>query len=343
MTSADTLSFTSMAREIADIPRRAERLLARSVAVGAIAARIRAAEPRVAVVCGRGSSGHVGVYLRYLFEARLGLVVSMSAPSLVTAYGAQPDMHGALFVVVSQSGRSPDIVMATETARRLGALTLAIVNDPHSPAASACELVVPIAAGAECAVAATKTVVLSMLAGAQLVSAITQDTHLAQAIRRSPDRLSHALGCDWSAWGDSLAKAPAAFVAARGYGLGTGREIALKLTETLGLPTIGLSAAELRHGARAAITPATPVLLLRQNDATAAAVDELICDLRSAGETVFSAGGPHGTLPWIGDDDPICDPVAMLVPAYGAIEQAARRRGIDPDKPPHLTKVTETL
>jgi glucosamine--fructose-6-phosphate aminotransferase (isomerizing) len=125
--------------------------------------------------------------------------------------------------------------------------------------------------------------------------------------------------------------------------LGTAREIALKLTETLRLPSLGLSAAELRHGTRAAIAPATPVLLLRQNDATAAAIDELIRDLRSADETVFSAGGPRGTLPWIGDDDPICDPIAMLVPAYRAIEQAARRQGVDPDRPPHLTKVTCTL
>jgi glucosamine--fructose-6-phosphate aminotransferase (isomerizing) len=252
-------------------------------------------------------------------------------------------MANALFIVISQSGRSPDLVMATQYARRSGALTLAIVNDEASPAASAAELVLPIGAGPEHAVAATKTVALSMLAGAQLVAALTGEDDLKDGLRRVPERLENARACDWSAWSNSLAAAPATFVAARGYGFGAAREIALKITEILRLPALGYSAAELRHGPRAAITPATPVLLLRQNDEAAATVDELTRDLREAGETVFSAGGPAGTLPWIGDDHPICDAVAMLLPAYAAIEAAARQRGLDPDNPPHLRKVTRTL
>jgi len=176
-----------------------------------------------------------------------------------------------------------------------------------------------------------------------LVAALTGDDDLRDALHRVPDRLGKVRACDWSAWGKAIATAPAAFVAARGYGFGSAREIALKITEILRLPALGYSAAELQHGPRAAITPATPVLLLRQNDEAAATVDELMSDLRNAGETVFSAGGPAGTLPWIGDDHPICDPVAMLLPAYAAIEAAARQRGLDPDNPPHLRKVTRTL
>jgi glucosamine--fructose-6-phosphate aminotransferase (isomerizing) len=233
--------------------------------------------------------------------------------------------------------------MATQYARQSGALTLAIVNDETSPAAAAADLILPIGAGPEHAVAATKTVALSMLAGVQLTAVLTGDDELRDALHRLPDRLEKALACDWSAWSNRLATAPAAFVAARGYGFGAAREIALKLTEILRLPALGYSAAELRHGPRAAITPATPVLLLRQNDEAAATVDDLISDLRNAGETVFSAGGPTGTLPWIGDDHPICDAVTMLIPPYAAIEAAARRRGLDPDKPPHLSKVTRTL
>ena len=122
-----------MARETAEIPAAAERLLARADLFAAIAERIEQAKPRIVVFCGRGSSGHVGVYLRYLFEARLGLLASAAAPSVVTAYQRPPDMRDALFVVVSQSGRSPDIVTATEMARKSGALTLAIVNDENSP------------------------------------------------------------------------------------------------------------------------------------------------------------------------------------------------------------------
>jgi len=334
---------SAMAREIAEIPAAAERLLARADTIAAAADWIRAWQPRVMVFCGRGSSGHVGVYLRYLFEARLGMLACAAAPSVMTAYDARPDMRGALFVVVSQSGRSPDLIATTKRARMQGALTLAIVNDANAPVARESELVIPIEAGPEQAVAATKTVVLSLIAGARLVAILAKDEVLTQAIERLPDRLAQALACDWSVWTDSLRSAPAAFVTARGYAMAPAREIALKLTESLRLPALGYSAAELRHGPRAAITPATPVLVLRQDDETAASVDALARDLRESGETLFVAGGPSGTLPWIGDDHPVCDPVAMLVPAYRAIEAAVRARGWDPDNPPHLAKVTRTL
>jgi glucosamine--fructose-6-phosphate aminotransferase (isomerizing) len=294
------------------------------------------------VFCGRGSSGHVGVFLRYLFEARLGMLVSAAAPSLVTAYDARPDMRGALFIVISQSGRSPDLVAATARAREQGALTLALVNDRSAPAALASELVLPIDAGPEHAVAATKTVVLSMIAGARLVSVLAGDDVLARALAHLPSRLADALACDWSRWTDALVAAPAAFVTARGTALASAREIALKLTESLRLPALAYSAAELRHGPRAAVTASTPVLALRTNDATASGVDDLVRDLEND-VPVFVAGGSHATLAWIGDDHPVCDSVAMLMPAYRAIESAVRRRGWDPDHPPHLAKVTQTL
>jgi len=334
---------SAMACEIAEIPAAARRLLAQTDVFAAIVERIEQIKPRVVVFCGRGSSGHVGVYLRYLFEARLGLLASAAAPSIMTAYHRTPDMRDALFVVVSQSGRSPDLVTATQLARRVGALTLAIVNDENSPAAAASELILPIGAGIEHAVAATKTVALSMIAGAKLVAALARDDDLTDALQHLPIRLSGALECEWSPWAEAAAGAAANFVVGRGYGLGPVREIALKVAETLRVPTLGYSAAELQHGPRASITPATPVLVLRQNDQAAAAIDELIRDLEDAGERVFTAGGSAGTLPWIGDGHPACDPVLMLIPAYRAIEAAARRRGFDPDNPPYLSKVTRTL
>lgn len=331
-----------MAHEIAEIPAAAARQLAQCDALREATERIRAFAPRVMVYCGRGSSGHAGVLLRYLFETRLGLPVSAAAPSIVTAYGARPDMAGALFVVISQSGESPDLVAATVEARAHGALTLALVNDEDSAAAHASELVLPIHAGAERAVAATKTVVLSMMAGARLVAALSRDDRLAQAIARLPARLADALACDWSPWTDALFNASAAFVTARGYALASAREIALKLTETLRLPALAYSAAELRHGPRAALAGSTPLLALRPNDEAAPSVDALAADLKGDAP-IFVAGGPHGTLAWIGDDHPVCDSIAMLVPSYRAIESAARRLGRDPDHPPHLAKVTRTL
>lgn len=343
LTMADPQIASAMAREIAEIPAAAERLLTRTDLLMATVERIQRAKPRMVVFCGRGSSGHVGVYLRYLFETRLGLLASAAAPSVMTAYQRPPQLHETLFVLISQSGRSPDLVNATEMAREYGALTLAILNEEDSPAATASELTLLIGAGPEYSVAATKTVVLSMLAGAQIVAALARDDELNDALQRLPGRLSSAMTCDWLPWAERTARAAAAFVVGRGYALGCVREIALKVAETLRVPTLGYSAAEFRHGPRASVTPVTPVLVLRQNDQVAVSTDELIRDLRDAGDTLFTAGGPASTLPWIGDANPVFDPITMLIPAYLGIELAARRRGFDPDNPPYLSKVTRTL
>jgi glucosamine--fructose-6-phosphate aminotransferase (isomerizing) len=166
---------------------------------------------------------------------------------------------------------------------------------------------------------------------------------LSKKLSQLPQRFSDALSCDWSAWSGSFAAARAAFVIGRGFGLGPAREIALKIAETMRLPTLGYSAAEVRHGPLAAASAETPLLVLRQNDGSSAMVDALIADLRARKLNVFSVGDPGATLPWIGNDDPICDAITMLLPAYATIEQAARDRGFDPDNPPNLTKITETL
>jgi len=339
----DDRSQTAMAREIREIPTAAERLLAERDSIITVAIRIRQADPRVVVISGRGSSGNAGTLLRYLFEARAGLLVSTSAPSVMTTYGQSIDMRNAVFIVISQSGRSPDLVMGAQSARKNGALTIAIVNDLTSPLALACELTLPMGAGLERSVAATKSVVLSMVTSVQLVASLTSDDELNEKIKRLPQRFSDALACDWSLWSSSLAAARAAFVVGRGFGLGSAREIGLKVTETMRLPTLSYSAAEVMHGPLACASAEIPFLVLRQNDGSSAMVDALIAELRVRKLNVFSAGDPTGVLPWIGNDDPICDAITMLLPAYATIEQAARARGFDPDNPPNLSKITETI
>ena len=339
----DDRSQTAMAREIREIPTTAERLLAERDSIITVANRIRQADPRVVVISGRGSSANAGTLLRYLFEARAGLLVSTSAPSVMTTYGQSIDMRNAVFIVISQSGRSPDLVMGAHSARKNGALTIAIVNDLTSPLALACELPLPMGAGLERSVAATKSVVLSMVTSVQLVASLTSDDELNEKIKRLPQRFSDALACDWSQWSSSLAAARAAFVVGRGFGLGPAREIGLKVTETMRLPTLSYSAAEVMHGPLACASAEIPFLVLRQNDGSSAMVDALIAELRVRKLNVFSAGDPTGVLPWIGNDDPICDAITMLLPAYATIEQAARARGFDPDNPPNLSKITETM
>lgn len=339
---ADTAS-SAMARETCESADVVSRILRNRIGIADIARRLDIAAAPLAVLCGRGSSGHAGVFLRYLIETRLHLPVSASAPSVITAFRKPLSLRNALFIVISQSGRSPDLVAATESARTSGARTIAIVNTVPSPVAEAAEFVIPIEAGLEHSVAATKTVVGSMAAGAELVAELADDGALRSALDRLPERLGRATVLDWSDLSADLADASAVFVASRGLGLGSAREIALKLGEILRLPALGFSAAELQHGPRAAVSDKTPIMLMRLRDETAATVDSLAEDLRQSGVAVHLCGGPHGTLPWIGDDDPATDAITMLVPAYRMIERTARAFGFDPDRPPQLSKVTETF
>jgi glucosamine--fructose-6-phosphate aminotransferase (isomerizing) len=339
---ADTAS-SAMAREICEGVDVVSRIVRNRPAIAEIARCLNIAAAPLAVLCGRGSSGHVGVFLRYLIETRLHLPVSASAPSVITAFRKPLTLRDALFIVISQSGRSPDLVAATQSARESGARTVAIVNDLPSPVADAAEFVVPLEAGHEHSVAATKSVIGSMAAGAELIAELADDKALRLALERLPERVHRAQALDWSKISDDLANASAVFVASRGLGLSTAREIALKLAEILRLPALGFSAAELQHGPRAALSSRTPVIMLRLMDETAATVDALASELRERRIALHLCGGPRSTLPWLGDDDPATDAITMLVPAYSMIERTAREWGFDPDHPPQLTKVTETF
>ena len=332
-----------MRREIDEIPDAVARLLATQARVIApLAAAVRSRHPRFAIVCGRGSSGHAATFLRYLLGTQAGLIAAEASPSIVTVYGRTLALDGAVFFLLSQSGRSPDLVAMARAARDAGAFTVALVNDPDSPAALACEAVIPILAGHEQSVAATKTVVNTMVAAALFVAHLTGDARLHEGIAQLPARLARAVTLDWQAWGAALAGASVGYVLARGASFAVAHEIALKLAETASLPSLAYSTAEFWHGPRAALQPGMPALALRQNDETAADTDDLVARLTRDGLGIASVGGPGGTLAWIGDDHPACDAIAMLAAAYGAIEAAARTRGRDPDAPPGLTKVTET-
>jgi glucosamine--fructose-6-phosphate aminotransferase (isomerizing) len=339
---ADAAS-SAMARETCESADVVARILRNRQAIADVAKRLDIGTAPLGVLCGRGSSGHAGVFLRYLIETRLHLPVSASAPSVITAFRKPLALRNALFIVISQSGRSPDLVAATRSARESGARTVAIVNAVGSPVADAAEFVVPIEAGLEHSVAATKTVIGSMAAGAELVAELADDVALRSALDRLPERLRRATTLDWSELSEDLAEASAVFVASRGLGLSSAREIALKLGEILRLPALGFSAAELQHGPRAALSGKTPVIMMRLMDETAATVDRVASELRASKIALHLCGGPHSTLPWLGDDDPAGDAITMLVPAYRMIERTARAFGFDPDRPPQLSKVTETF
>lgn len=334
---------SAMAKEICESPDVASHIIRNRRAIADVAKRLDMGSVPLAVLCGRGSSGHVGVFLRYLIETRLHLPVSASAPSVITAFRKPLTLRNALFIVISQSGRSPDLVAATRSARESGARTVAIVNTVPSPVAEVAEFLIPIEAGPEHSVAATKTVVGSMVAGAALIAELTGDAALWSALDRLQERLHRALILDWSMIATDLANATAVFVASRGLGLSPAREIALKFAEILRLPALGFSAAELRHGPRAALSSTTPVIIMRLMDETAATIDRLASELHENRIAAHLCGGPRGTLPWLADDDATIDAITMLIPAYRMIEHTARAWGFNPDRPPQLTKITETF
>ncbi len=322
------------------------RCLAQRDGIAAIAARLRAFDPSLAMVCARGSSGHAGTFLRYLLARDLGIVAAAAMPSIASLYHRRQRLDGALFVAISQSGRSPDLIRQTESAREAGALTLAIVNDAGSPLAAACELVLDIAAGPERSVAATKTVLATLAAALALLADWTSNAVLAAALDRLPDRLALAADLDWSPLVGELARVNRMFTVGRGPGLAIASEAALKLAETTGVAGLAYSSAELSHGPRALAGPDFPVLGFVQDDAGRAGTEAVLTDLAALGTPVFAAGltAPGiRALPVPPPDHPDTDLLPQLVSFYLAAEAAALASGRDPDRPPGLHKVTRTV
>ena len=327
-----------MRDETLEAPAAVARCLAQREKFEAIGAHLKKLDPPFVVVCARGSSAHAGTYLQVLLAKQLGLFAGAVVPSIASVYRRQQRLRGALFIAISQSGRSPDLIAATALARAGGALTLAIVNNPASPLAQECDLVLDIAAGEERSVAATKTVLATLAAGFALVDAWEQGAGR-PALDALPQRLAAAMALDWSPLVETLAAVHSIFTVGRGPGLGIASEAALKLAETCGIAGLGFSVAELAHGPMALAGPDFPILAFMQDDATRPYSEELLATLAARGVPILAAGAALPVLPPMHPD---ADLLPQLACFYLAAEAAARRRGVDPDRPPSLQKVTRT-
>lgn len=337
-----------MLREALEAPQAVARLLAANAkACRELAARLRRNPPPFAISSARGSSDTAATFAKYLLEIRLGIVTASVGPSVSSVYAASPSMKGALFLTVSQSGKSPDILRLAEVARAGGALTVAFVNDASSPLAALCEIVLPLNAWPEKSVAATKSVIASLAAVLQLVAHWADDRRLIEALERLPEDLGRAAARDWSAAAPLLFNAKGLFVTARGLGLAVAQEVALKLKETCGIHGEALSAAELQHGPMTLVGPDFPVMVLSQPDETLSSLADLILSLVGRGVPVITAGPATAAgalmLPSDIELSPFATPIALLQSFYPLAEAVARMRGRDPDAPPHLKKVTETV
>lgn len=332
--------MTHMAREIAEIPESAARFLRHNAgALAQIGAAMRALDPALVVTVARGSSDHAATYLKYAVELAAGVPVASVGPSVASVYGRSLRLPRAACVAISQSGRSPDIVAMLASARASGALALAITNDPDSPLAGAADHTLPLLAGVETSVAATKTFVVSVLAGLALLAEWQDDAPLRAAVAALPGAFAQALALDWSPLADRLARAQSAYVLGRGPGFAIAAEAALKLKETCALHAEAHSAAEVLHGPAALARDAFPVLALAVHDAARPHVLATAQRLTAQGAQVFVTGDD---LPVVAPLHPLVDGAVLAVSVHAMAESLARRRGLDPDTPRHLRKVTET-
>jgi glucosamine--fructose-6-phosphate aminotransferase (isomerizing) len=339
-------------QEILEQPEVLERLLEQERGtVEAVAQAIRERAPRFMVLAARGSSDNAARYGQYLLGAVNGLPVALATPSLFTLYRRPPCLADALVVAVSQSGQSPDIVAVVEEGRRQGALTLAVTNDPTSPLARAAEWVVPLHAGAERSVAATKTYTASLLALGMISAALAGDEEMFAALRTVPEAIRQVVSsaptiCRAS---ERYRYMEACVVVSRGYNYATAYEIALKLKELTYVLAEPYSSADFQHGPVALVEKGFPVIAVVPEGAVTAEMVDFLRRLRereaelvviSAREEVLSLAQtplplPEGIPEWL-------SPMVAVVPGQLFALGLTQARGLDPDQPRGLQKVTRT-
>ena len=347
----DANESTWMFREAAQAAEVVALQFARNRDVlAALAEDLRRRPPPFVATCARGSSDHAATCAKYLFETQLGVVTASVSPSVESVYGAKQRMRDALFIAISQSGKSPDLVRNVEAARDAGARVVALVNVEESPLARLADVVVPLHAGPERSVAATKSYLASLSAILQLAALWKGDAAMLDALPRLPDAMHAAWRCDWTPLVDGLRGKRNLFVLGRGTGLGAAQEAALKFKETCGLHAEAYSSAEVKHGPMALVGPGFPVLMLAQPDETETGTLALADEFRARGAQVWLASrhvdrnaSLGGSLSIVEAPHPACAPLLLVQSFYRMVNALSLARGHDPDKPPHLNKITETV
>ncbi|WP_324699472.1 SIS domain-containing protein [Novosphingobium aerophilum] len=340
-------SQSLMARETAEAPQAVRAFLARNQdTLASLAQDLRGSPPSVVVTCARGSSDNAATYAKYLIETLAGVPVSSSALSVSSVFGAEMQPGRVLVIAISQSGRSPDLLAAVEAHRRAGARVVALVNDETAPLADLAQWVLPLHAGPEKSVAATKSYIASLAGVAAIVAQWTGDAALTEALGRLPDALAIAAGTAPFDLVERLSAATNLFVIARGYGFGIAQEGALKLKETCGLHAEAYSAAEVRHGPMTIINEGFPIVAFATSDASGESVRDAAREFAGRGAQValLDAEAPfgEGTLAALAGHAAL-EPLLMIQSFYPQVNALSLARGLDPDNPAHLRKVTETL
>ena len=313
--------------------------------VAELARRLRRRPPQLVVTCARGSSAHAATFGKHLIERYLGIPVMAAAPNIASVYGGSLRLKDQLFLAISQSGSSADLIDMTASAKASGAVTVCVVNATDSPLAAECDVVLPMSAGPELSVAATKTFIATLSALLRLTAAWIGDAKLAGAVECLPERLATASSLDWGIALDALACAASLVTIGRGPTLAIAREAALKLKETCNLHAEAFSGAEFLHGPVALVSPEYPILMFNPTDAAAKGMRQLSANLREKGTALYTTDpdeNASGRLPVLPPDHPETDAVCLIQSFYMMVIQLAQRLGTDVDRPRHLRKVTST-
>jgi len=311
-----------------------------------LGAYARDSKPAFVATIARGSSSYACNYGAYMITARLGVPVITLPPSIVTLYQAPLKMQNSLALGVSQSGKSPDIVTVLEACSKAGAKTAAFVNVEDSPLAKLADIFCPLRSGPELSVAATKTFIASMSALARFVGHWNQDQALLDGLKSLPDVLEKAQNVDLSPIVELFQDKDCALILGRGSSWSIALEAALKLKETCSLQAEAFSVAEVKHGPRALVCSGYPILIFAPRGQAQKDIALTAEEMREFGASVFlistsEVNGADLVLPEAAD--PWLDPLVMIQAFQLAVEQLARKRGMNPDQPPHLDKVTLTL
>ncbi|WP_434695749.1 SIS domain-containing protein [Pseudomonas sp. Z1-14] len=324
------------------VERQLQRL---DPALQEIAGRLRRQPPQVAMTVARGSSDHAASYFAYLTMQHLGLPVASLPMSVVTLQQAPLKVSGQVAFAFSQSGQSPDLVNSLRLLRKRGALSVAMVNAEDSPLEAACEFSVPLCAGVENSVAATKSFIATLSASTRLVAHWKDDSELLEAGRALPEGLRDAARQDWSPAVEALRDCTRLMVIGRGAGFAIAQEAALKFKETSAIQAEAFSSAEVRHGPMALIDEHYPLLVFAPRGAEQAGVLSLAADMRQRGARVLLAAPDdiaERDLTLSRAEHPALDPILAIQSFYGMAARLAVARGLDPDQPRHLSKVTRT-
>lgn len=337
---------SQMLQEAAQGPATAAALLAAEGAHFAeLGAALRHRPPLSLLTVARGSSDHAAHYMAYLVMARLGRLVTSLPMSLVTLYHSQLVCDGLVALAFSQSGQSPDLVAPLRYFGEQGARTVAFVNDSASPLAQAAKDTVALHAGPELSVAATKSYIAQLVAGASLAAAWQQDAAFSTALAGLPGALNAAWSQDWSAAVEVLKGAERLYVIGRGTGLPIAMEAALKFKEVCGVHAEAYSGAEVQHGPMALVGAGFPMLVFAPHGPAHEGLLLLAQQMRERGARVLlaaPAGTPGAELPLAATGHVDLDPISIVQSFYRMVESLARARGLNPDQPRHLNKVTKT-